>query len=183
MHSNEQGRQPADAYRDARADWDRQHATNQPILRPGYAEYGAYNQVPRQTLGLNPAPRRKRRWPRVLVVVLVMLAACGIGASALIGGGAAAVQHSVASRTGDVTITSCGKSVVDTIEIGYKIHNSSVVTQTYLPEFNVLSGSTIVGQASDIAENIPAGGDYAGRAVGMLDDGARTGLTCKLVSA
>lgn len=130
-----------------------------------------------------PLRRKRRAWPWILATVL---AVCGIGSVvtfAAIGGGVKAVQQETQSRTADITISGCSKTVIGTVEVAYTLTNSATVSRVYLPEFRLeTADGTIVGQAADITPEVPAGKSYKGKAVGTIDDGAGK-FTCKLVSS
>lgn len=142
----------------------------------------SYDPSRRVEFGGRTKPKR-RVWPWVLAVVLGVIAFCGVASVLALGGGVKAVQHEQASRTADVKMTGCRKTVIGTVEISYTLTNSDTVGRTYLPEFQVKdTGGTIVGQATDITPEVGAGQSYKGKAVGSLDDEAGK-FTCVLVSA
>lgn len=142
----------------------------------------AYYRSPHQPV---PQPKPKRRvWPWVLGGTFLALFLCVGGLTAALGGGAKAVQHEQASRTADVHIVSCGKTVIDTVEVSYTLTNSDSVSRTYLPQFQIKDrAGTIVGEANDVTPEIGAGQSFKGKAVGTVDDSAGTKFTCLLASA
>lgn len=142
--------------------------------------YDQFN-VPNPT---NQPLRRKRRvWPWILLVVLLVCGGGSVLAITAIGGGAKVIQQETASRAADITVTGCTKTIISTVEVSYTLTNSATVSRTYLPEFRLQTADgTIVGQAADVTPEVPAGSTYKGKAVGTIDDAAKK-FTCKLVSS
>jgi hypothetical protein len=137
----------------------------------------------RQQFG-GPSKPKRRVWPWILGGALVFLVLCVGGAIAALGGGVKAVQHEQASRTADVHISSCAKTVIGTVEVSYSLTNSDTIGRTYVPEFQVkATDGTIVGQATDVTPEVGAGQSFKGKAVGTVDDSAGSKFTCVLVSA
>jgi hypothetical protein len=105
---------------------------------------------------------------------------CGI---ALFGGAASVIEKSEQSRAADITITSCTKTIIDTVEVQYQIVNSATVAQAYFPTFEILdTDGTRVGEAVGFENDIPAGSTVKGTAAGTITGGADK-FTCKLTSS
>lgn len=137
----------------------------------------------RQQFG-GPTKPKRRVWPWVLLAVGAVIAVCAIGSVAVLGGGVHEMKKVQASRTADVRIVSCAKTVIGTVEVSYALTNSDSVSRTYLPEFQVkATDGTIVGQATDVTPEVGAGQSFKGKAVGTVDDSAGNKFTCVLISA
>ena len=123
------------------------------------------------------------RTRNVVLLIVAPIAFCAAGsvvAVAGIGGGAAVVQKAEEDRSKDITIKSCKAGEFGTVEVAYTIVNSSDTTQTYIPQFSVTAkDGTIVGEASDITSEVPAGKTYKGEAVGTVSGKPGT-VTCSL---
>jgi hypothetical protein len=119
----------------------------------------------------------------VLGVILLIVVGC-LGLSiAGIGGAASVIEKSEQSRAADITIGSCTKTIIDTVEVQYQIVNSGSVAQSYFPTFEILdSDGTRVGEAVGFENDVPAGSTVKGTAVGTITGGADK-FTCKLTSS
>lgn len=146
-----------------------------------------WNVAPGQAYYPQP-PKKRKVWLWVGLAVVVMIALCGVGSIVLAGAGVSKVAHDVhataTARASDVTITDCSMDPNGLSEIGYKIHNSSSTTQSYVPQFNIESSDgTVFGEAADFVNNLAPGKDYMGKATGTFTGGGSKGMTCNLVSA
>jgi hypothetical protein len=140
--------------------------------------------------GYVAARPRKRLWPWV-VGALTLALLCGFGSVAMLGAGTAAVVNEVEqqsiSRTADITITKCETDTagdLSSVTIRYTIVNSADVARPYIPEFDVVAADgAVIGSATDFVQELKAGGTHRGKAMGLLSEGTKGKLTCKLRGA
>jgi hypothetical protein len=155
------------------------HWARPPVQSPGFGAPG--HALSDQLAGV--APRRRRRWPWILAIVAIVLCGVGSAIAIAISGGVKAVQQVEQSQMTDVTITGCSVDSMGIVSAPYTITNSGTIEQDYLLDVQVKQAGTIVGSASAIATNVPPGGKATGKATGIVDVAARTGITCSLVGA
>jgi hypothetical protein len=131
-------------------------------------------------------PKKRKRWPWVLGALLAVVA-CAFGGVAVLGVGGAAVVNQVeteeANRTADVKITSCAKTIIDTVEVKYTIVNSGTTPRTYILDVEVKDDKgTRIGTANGLENEVKPGVTAKGTAVGTIEGGSGK-FTCSLVSA
>jgi len=158
-------------------------------------EYGY--RPPQQAAPISPnygyqpqQPQHKRRiWPWVLGgVTLGVMLLCGAGAL-LLGGAASQVdkqiQQEQTARADSVKITSCKMdSVLNIPLVDFTVTNTTDKQQDYIVQFNIVDkDGVVVGSASDIASNVPAGGSAKGQAMGSFTGDKSAKFKCVLVGA
>lgn len=140
---------------------------------------------PQWNQGQAPPPRKSNAWKWILGVIAAVLL-CAIGGMVIagigIGGAVKSVEKAETDRLSHVELTGCKRTIIDSIEVTYRITNRSDTQQSYMLEIDVTSGSERVGTATGFEDAVPAGGTANGTAVGTVtaENGA---LTCTLRSA
>lgn len=139
---------------------------------------------PQQTY---PRPRR-RVWPWILAAFAVV-ALCGGAGLLMLGGTAAvidegvkAVEQEAVDRATDVKMTKCSRDKFGMVTVSYSVVNSAAAARSYMPQFDILSGTVVVGQAADITQEIAPGATLKGRALGTIAE-ATGKISCRLASA
>jgi len=136
-----------------------------------------------------PAPQRRRRvWPWFVGAVVLVLA-CAFGGVMLLGAGAESIDREIqtveADRLADVKVTSCKVDPGgETLSANFTVSNSGPDARVYMIQINILGSdkTTIIGDATGITSEVPAGGTYKGKAVGVLSERTRK-ISCQLVAA
>jgi hypothetical protein len=136
------------------------------------------------------APKKRRTWLWVTLAVVALL--CG-GGTLLSIATLATADHAIKTtqtataqretdRKKDVTIKSCIRTVIDTVEITYQLKNSSTEVQSYTPHFQFTGDDeAVVGEAYDFVNDVKAGQTVKGKAIGTVS--ASGPFKCNLIGA
>lgn len=115
-------------------------------------------------------------------ITLVLCAAGALFVSAVTGTAVHGVQQDNADRIGDVKISSCERSVIDTVEVSYVIVNSSTTPRSYLLEFEAVTKDGVrIGVANGFENDVPGLGTAKGKAAGTIAE--KGSFSCRLVGA
>jgi hypothetical protein len=142
-----------------------------------------------RTYGLVP-PKRRKRWPWVVLALVLVVGSCLGGGALLLGGTAAvvnegvkAVESEAAARTDDVKMTKCARDQFGLVTVSYTVVNSGTEARSYLPQFDIVAADkTVIGQAADITQDIAPGATLKGKATGSVSEDSGK-ITCRLASA